>query len=162
MLRVHGVDFIAVGADIDVVQQARTEGAPVYYGDAANPQLLQHCGLASARALVVTMDSAEGAELAVATARAARADLPIVARARDADHAARLYRKGATDAVPETIEASLLLSETLLVDIGVATGPVIASIHDRRARFRQEIQALAPSAEVKLAPRRRLGRSETG
>lgn len=153
MLKVHGIDFIAVDNDPDVVTKARGTGARVYYGDATNPLFLSRCGLAAARALVVTMDPV-GAEEIVAAARAARSDLTIVARARDARHAGRLYARGATDAVPETVEASLLLSETLLVDIGVPMGPVIASIHDRRAQFRAEIQTMAPEAEVK--PRRRV------
>ena len=46
-------------------------------------------------------------------------ELTIVARARDADHARALYGLGVTDAVPETMEASLQLSEAVLVDIGV-------------------------------------------
>jgi CPA2 family monovalent cation:H+ antiporter-2 len=154
MLKVHNIDYIAVDADIDIVESARKGPAPVYFGDATNPLFLKNCGLETARALVVTMDSAIGAEEVVSVARAARADLPIVSRARDARHAGRLYKKGATDAVPETVEASLLLSETLLVDIGVPMGPVIASIHDRRAQFRAEIQALAPGANVRSMRRR--------
>lgn len=156
MLKLHGIDYIAVDADVDVVTQGRADGAPVYFGDATNPTFLHHCGLQSARALVVTMDSTLGAEEVVAVARATREDLLIVSRARDARHAGRLYMKGATDAVPETVEASLLLSETLLVDIGVPMGPVIASIHERRAQFRTEIQQLAPGANVRSARRRRL------
>ena len=50
-------------------------------------------------------------------------------RARDASHAAHLYAMGASDAVPETIEASLQLSEAVLVDLGVPMGPVLVSIH---------------------------------
>ncbi len=153
MLKVHDIDFIAVDSDADVVAKARKDGARVYFGDATNPVFLKRCGLDMARALVVTMDPA-GADEIVATARKERDDLLIVARARDARHAGRLYAKGATDAVPETVESSLLLSETLLVDIGVPMGPVIASIHDRRAQFRAEIQKLAPDADVK--PRRRV------
>ena len=83
------------------------------------------------------MDSPEGTEAVVATARELRPDLTIVARARDARHAQRLYELGATDAVPETIEASLQLSEAVLVDIGVPMGLVIASIHERRDEFRK-------------------------
>ncbi len=156
MLRAHNVDFIAVDSDAEIVAAARKQGAShVYYGDATNPLFLERCGLKTARALVVTMDPARSDDV-VASARKQREDLLIVARARDARHAGRLYAKGATDAVPETVEASLLLSETLLVDIGVPMGPVIASIHDRRAQFRTEIQKLAPEAEVRPTGRRRV------
>ena len=54
-----------------------------------------------------------------------------------------LYRIGATDAVPETLEASLQLSEAVLVDIGLAMGPVIASIHEKRDQLRAQIKAEA-------------------
>jgi CPA2 family monovalent cation:H+ antiporter-2 len=89
--------------------------------------------------LVVTMDSPEGVEAVVGAGRQMRADLTIVARARDALQAQRLYDLGATDAVPETVEASLQLSEAVLVEIGVPMGLVIASIHERRDEFRKAL-----------------------
>ena len=76
----------------------------------------------------------------MAAARAERPDLTIVARARDAAHAKKLYNLKVTDAVPETIEASLQLSEALLIDIGVPMGLVIASIHEKRDEFRHALQ----------------------
>jgi CPA2 family monovalent cation:H+ antiporter-2 len=83
-------------------------------------------------------------------------DLPIVARARDTDHAARLYRAGVTDAVPETLESSLQLSEAVLVDIGLAMGPVIASIHEKRSQLRAQIMEQGELAEEPNLGRRRL------
>jgi monovalent cation:H+ antiporter-2, CPA2 family len=100
---------------------------------------------------VVTLSADE----LVAAARREREDLLIIARARDAAHAAHLYRIAASDAVPETIEASLQLSEAVLVDVGVPMGPVIASIHEKRAALQTGIKAMAPEAEV-IAGRRRL------
>ena len=82
----------------------------------------------------------------VAHVRAMRPDVLIVARARDAAHARALYKLGATDAVPETIEASLQLSEAALVDIGVPMGPAIASIHEQRDDIRHALQEAARAA----------------
>ena len=79
-------------------------------------------------------------ETGILAARAARGELVIVARARDATHARHLYELGASDAIPETVEASLQLSESLLVDIGVPMGDVIASIHEKRDEFRKILQ----------------------
>jgi CPA2 family monovalent cation:H+ antiporter-2 len=92
----------------------------------------------------------------VAAARRERQDLLIIARARDAAHAAHLYRIGASDAVPETIEASLQLSEAVLVDVGVPMGPVIASIHEKRAALQDAIKAMVPEVKVRVRQRRRL------
>ena len=71
-------------------------------------------------------------------------------------HAAALYRAGAADAVPETIEASLQLSEAVLVDVGIAMGPVIASIHEKRAEIQAGIKAMAPDADIRRLGHRRL------
>ena len=43
-------------------------------------------------------------------------------------------------ALPETLESALQLSESVLVDLGVAMGPVIASIHEKRDQLRAEIR----------------------
>ncbi len=67
--------------------------------------------------------------------------MTLVARARDAKHARALYQLGVTDAVPETIEASLQLSEAVLVDIGVPMGLVIASVYEKREEYRKILLA---------------------
>ncbi len=139
MLGRHAIAWVAAERDPRLVETGRRAGHAVYFGDASRGEFLRRCGLDAAKALVVTMDSPEGAEAVVAAARELRPDLTIVARARDARHAKRLYELGATDAVPETIEASLQLSEAALVEIGIPMGLVIASIHERRDEFRQEL-----------------------
>jgi CPA2 family monovalent cation:H+ antiporter-2 len=146
MLRRHGVPYIAVDSNPALVFAQREAGEPVYYGDTSSPLFLRTCGIDSARALVVTLDAPSASEALVETVRGWRPDLTIVARARDARHAAQLYRLGVTDAVPETIEASLQLSEAVLVDIGIAMGPVIASIHERRDEFRRALRGGGSSA----------------
>jgi CPA2 family monovalent cation:H+ antiporter-2 len=156
LLERHNVAYVAVDSNIDVVSRARKLGKPVYFGDVANAEFLRRCHLETAKALVVTMDSPKAVADVVAAARGERADLMIVARARDAQHAAKLYALGATDAVPETVESSLQLSETVLVDVGVPMGHAIASIHDMRALFRAEMQAAAPGADISLPKRKRL------
>jgi len=142
MLTVHGRPYVAVESNIDTVALCRREGIPVLFGDVARPEMLDRLHLGHASALILTMDDPV---LSVRLTRKVRGWCPgltIVARARDAKHAAELYRAGATDAVPETVESSLQLSEAVLVDLGMAMGPVIASIHEKRAELRKEIMEL--------------------
>lgn len=139
MLQRHDIAWVGAERDAKLVEAARRAGEPLFYGDASRPEFLKRCGLEQAAALIVTMDSPEGAEAVVGAARQMRADLTIVARARDARQAARLYDLGADDAVPETVEASLQLAEATLVQIGVPMGLVIASIHERRDEFRKSL-----------------------
>ncbi len=156
LLERHSVAYVAVDSDADRIAAQRKVRRSVYWGDITQAELLHRLHLETARALVVTMGDHAASDRLVATARAARPDLLIVVRARDARHAAHLYAIGATDAVPETIEASLQLSEAVLVEIGVPMGPVIAAIHERRAELQAEIKAMAPQAEVRARGRRRL------
>jgi monovalent cation:H+ antiporter-2, CPA2 family len=151
MLDTHKVPYLAVDQDAKEVAKHRGRGRPIAYGDATRVEFLRLCDIANARAVVVTLDSPAAAAEIVTAARKERPDILIVSRARDARDAARLYKLGATDAVPETTEASLVLCEQLLVDLGVPMGYVIASVHDRRAEQRAEIQAMAPDATVRRA-----------
>jgi CPA2 family monovalent cation:H+ antiporter-2 len=143
ILDVHRYPYLATDRDPETVAQCRQRGRELYFGDATNPAYLKSCGIMSAPALIVTIHDHPAIDEIVRAARALRPDLLIVARARDATHARHLYSIGVTDAVPETIEASLQLSEAALVGLGVPTGPVIASIHDKRDEFRRELQDAA-------------------
>jgi CPA2 family monovalent cation:H+ antiporter-2 len=117
---------------------------------------MDRLNLGHATALVLTMDDPVLSVRVTKKVRAWCPGLTIVARARDAAHAAELYRAGATDAVPETLESSLQLSEAVLVDLGMAMGPVIASIHEKRAELRKEIMELGQLSEEPVLERRRL------
>ena len=153
MLATHGQPYIAVESNIDAVTSGRRHGYKVIFGDISRPETLDKLSLGHAKALILTMDQPVLAEHIVKRVRAWLPDITIVARARDADHAARLYQAGATDAVPETLESSLQLSEAVLVDLGVPMGPVIASIHEKRDEFRRQIKeagGLSQAPKLKL------------
>jgi CPA2 family monovalent cation:H+ antiporter-2 len=146
MLGGHGQSYIATDTDPATAAAERHKGHPVYYGNATDIGYLERCGLAKARALVLTVHDHKAIDRIVTAVRERHPELPIVARARDAEHARHLYQLGVTDAVPETIEASLQLSEAVLVGLGVAAGPVIASIHEKRDEFRHALQDAASKA----------------
>lgn len=143
MLTRHKMKHIIIEKDPGAVARGREEGFPVYFGDAKNPLFLKHCGIEQAKGVVITINKPSAVGDIVTALRALRDDILIVARARDADHARHLYKQKVTDAVPETIEASLQLSEATLVGLGVPTGPVIASIHEKRDEFREQLQGAA-------------------
>jgi CPA2 family monovalent cation:H+ antiporter-2 len=159
MLKRHGLPYIGVDADIDNVNSARKDGYSVLFGDVTRSELVDRLNLGHAKALILTMDDPV---LTVRLTRRVRGwvpKLPIIARARDAGHAAELYKAGASEAVPEALESSLQLSEVLLVDLGIAVGPVIASIHEERDRMRK---AIRDEAELDREPRlRRVRKDET-
>ncbi|WP_066795539.1 cation:proton antiporter domain-containing protein [Sphingomonas soli] len=151
MLQRHSLPYIGVDADVDNVNAARKEGYSVMFGDVTRSELVDRLNLGHAKALILTMDDPV---LTVRLTRRVRGwvpELPIITRARDAAHAAELYKAGASDAVPETLESSLQLSEALLVDLGIGVGPVIASIHEERDKMRKAIkEAVGMDREPRL------------
>ncbi|PZT90327.1 MAG: sodium:proton exchanger [Citromicrobium sp.] len=159
MLATHDKPYIAIDSDADMILRAKRQGYRATFGDAARGDALERLGLENALAVVLTMDEPILAQRLVTKLRKAHPDLLIVARARDIAHAAALYRAGASHAVPETLEATLQLSEAVLADIGVAMGPVIASIHEKRDEFRALIEK---EGALDYRPKLRSSTLETG
>ncbi|HEV2593602.1 MAG TPA: cation:proton antiporter [Sphingomicrobium sp.] len=165
MLIGHKRHYLAVESDIDTVRRARKAGYNVLFGDVRRPELADKLQLGHAAALVLTMDDPVLVARMTRRVRGWVPDLPIIARARDTGDAAQLYKAGVTDAVPETLEASLQLAEAVLVDIGAPVGPVIASIHEKRSELRAKIMREGQlEAEPRLGRRRlrEAGQLETG
>ena len=157
MLGAHDKPYQIVESDDDLVRSLRRDGYRAAFADASRPDALERFGAGEAAAVVLTMDVPVAARRLVQQLRSSHPDLLIVARARDVAHAAELYRAGASHAVPEQLESSLQLSEAVLVDIGVAMGPVIASIHEKRDEFREEIER---EGALDYRPKLRTGTAE--
>jgi CPA2 family monovalent cation:H+ antiporter-2 len=155
MMSAHKLPYLGLDADPDTVRTARQRGYHVAFGDIGRPGMIDRLEFDRASAVILTMDDpVQGVRLTKAL-RKRHPDLTIVARARDPNHAAALYRAGASDAVPETIESSLQLSEAVLCDLGLAVGPVIASIHEKRAQLRAKIMDMAEMQREPLLRRPR-------
>jgi Kef-type K+ transport system membrane component KefB/voltage-gated potassium channel Kch len=161
MLKEQDIPYLAVDVDVGHVSRGRKSGYEVYFGNAADPQFLETCGLSQARALAVTMDAPARVEEIIRTVRTSHKDIKIIARARDERHAQKLYGAGVTEAVPETIEASLQLAEAILVETGVPMGLAIAAVHERRDVSRKLLGRPDRRAEVARA-RNRLRASKPG
>ena len=157
MLVAHERDYVAVDADTDAVRQGRASGYPVLFGDVSRGTLVGRLKVANPAAVILTMDDPVLVTRLTRRLRASSAELPIIARARDTAQAATLYRAGASQAVPEAVEASLQIAEAALVDLGVAMGPVIASIHEKRDELRARIKAEGDLEETPRIGTRRLG-----
>lgn len=132
MLDGQRIPHVAIDAHADVVAALRAEGRAAFWGNAAHPDILGRLGIDRALALVVTMNDADATADVVRAARAHWPNLPIFARARDADHARMLIGCGATDVVPETVEASLQLSEAVLIGTGVPDEAARQIVADER------------------------------
>ncbi|WP_298011265.1 cation:proton antiporter [uncultured Aquabacterium sp.] len=131
----QGVPWIAVEHDAARVAQWRSEGRPVFYGNASRPEMLQKLHVDRAAVVMVTMDQPAAALHAVQALRSACPHVPVVARSRDEDHARELLEAGATVVVPEAVEAGLQLTASALQALGVPDAAVAHTIElERGAR----------------------------
>ncbi|HZU51832.1 MAG TPA: cation:proton antiporter [Sphingomicrobium sp.] len=156
MLIAHDRPYLAIDSDVDTVREARKLNYDVLFGDVRRTELSDKLHLGHAAALVLTMDDPVLVAQLAARVRGWVPSLPIIARARDTAHAAQLYKLGVTDAVLETLEASLQLAEAVLVDVGAPVGPVIASIHEKRSELRAKIMQEGQMEQEPRLGRRRL------
>ena len=134
VLNAQGVRYIAI--DIDMHQSTRQHplGEPVYFGDVSRPELLHRVHASKSAAIVLTMDHAEATLHATRAIRREFADVPLLARAHDEDHACALQEAGATQVMPETLAAGLQLSSAVLHTMGMSETNVNRAIRLERHR----------------------------
>jgi CPA2 family monovalent cation:H+ antiporter-2 len=123
-LHSEGVPFVALDLDAEQVEQAKDSNDLVIYGDAGRYSLLQAAGVERARAVAISFGDPPMALKVIRQIRNHLQELPILARAIDEQDLAALDEAGATDAVPETLEASLVMGAQLLLLLGVPSSRV--------------------------------------
>ncbi len=127
------IPFIALDLDPARVRDAHTGGEPVYYGDAAERGMLEAMGVTRARLVVISHDDVGSALKVLHLVRALRPELPVMVRTRDESRVEELRRAGATEVVPETFEAGMMIVSHALLLLGVPLRRIVHRIRDVRA-----------------------------
>jgi CPA2 family monovalent cation:H+ antiporter-2 len=136
VLESQGFEYIAVDLDPARVRPARQAGYPVIFGDSTDEDVLMACGLANASAVVVSFANPAVSVGIVRAVREKRSDVPILVRTADDLGIAELTAAGATEIVPETFEASLMLVSQVLMLLHVPVTRVVRTVGEiRRARY---------------------------
>jgi CPA2 family monovalent cation:H+ antiporter-2 len=132
VLERQGFEYIALDLDPRRVHAARQAGDPVIYGDGSQPEILEAVGLEHCSVLVLTFAEPDVSLGIVKAVRELRADLPVLVRTQDDAKLDLLQKAGATEVVPETLEASLMLASHLLLLLGVPVSRVVKTVGDIR------------------------------
>jgi CPA2 family monovalent cation:H+ antiporter-2 len=111
----EGFDYVALDLEPARIRQVWEAGEQVFYGDATHPEILEAAGLQQAKALVISFGDDRSALKILHNVRVQRDDLLILVRSRDDASLEQLLEAGATEVVPETLEASLMLAFQLLI-----------------------------------------------
>ena len=134
VLEAQGFEYIALDLDLARIRPARLAGDPVVYGDCSDEDVLRGCGLDTASAVVVTFANPAVSLGIVRAVRALRADVPVLVRTQDDVGLPELKAAGATEVVPETFEASLMLVSQVLILLQVPVSRVVRTVGDIRSR----------------------------
>ncbi|MEY3466184.1 MAG: hypothetical protein RL603_1783, partial [Pseudomonadota bacterium] len=105
----QGHEYVAIDLDPARVRAARSAGLPVIFGDSSDEEVLQKVGVGQASVVVITFADPATSIGIVRAVRAQRPDVPVLVRTQDDARLADLMAAGATEVVPETFEASIML-----------------------------------------------------
>jgi CPA2 family monovalent cation:H+ antiporter-2 len=128
MLESEHVPYVALDTNSETVREHNKVRGRVFFGDAGRPEILARAGGRHARAFVVTINAVGSAERVARAILRQRADAVVFARARDAEHAKRLIALGVTVAIPDTVEASLMLGGRVLHALGLPDDAVVRRV----------------------------------
>jgi len=131
------IAHVALDLDPTLVRDAHAAGEPVFYGDATDPAVLEAVGLARARLLIISYEDPAAALKVLQQVRALHPDLPVMVRTRDETHVEALRQAGATEVVPETLEAAMMMVAHALALLQVPTARVLRRLREARSdRYR--------------------------
>ena len=133
VLEQTGFEYIALDVDPYRIRAGRQVGDPVIYGDAGQSEVLENVGLAHASCVVITIANPEVALRILRSVRGVRGDVPVLVRTQDDTKLTELQAAGATEVVPETFEASLMLLSHLLLLLKLPIPRVIRTVNDIRS-----------------------------
>ncbi len=158
----ENIPFIALDTDSQRVRQATAGGERVVFGDADRPEVLRAAGLERARAVVLAYADVESAVKVLRVVREVQPRLPVIVRTKDDAQLDQLKVAGATEVVPEILEASLQLAMQTLSQLGVPTARTMERVREIRGHryevlrhfYRSEEDQIRDMRTSNLQPRR--------
>ncbi len=133
VLESQGFEFIALDLDPARIRAARQAGDPVLFGDSYDEEMLGKAGIAAASAVVISFSDPATALGILHSVRRMRPELPVLVRTQDDARLSELRAAGATDVVPETFEASLMLVSHVLMLLHVPVSRVVRTLGEIRS-----------------------------
>ena len=139
LLKAKGIPFMALDASPKQVDLVKRFGNESYYGDASRLDILRAAQVDQAVAFVLTVSDVEASIKAATTVRKHFPDVPIIARARNRQHAHRLMDLGVDIIHRETFLSSLELAKEALRTAGISESEARQSVETFRQYDRQRL-----------------------
>jgi len=129
-----GVPFVVLELNPETVRRERAHGLDIHYGDCTRAAVLEHAGIARARAFVLAISDAASTRRSVRIARELAAGLRIIVRTEYVLEVEELRHLGADEVIPAEFETALALFDRVLAIYDVPA----ATVDDLTERMRLE------------------------
>jgi CPA2 family monovalent cation:H+ antiporter-2 len=126
------MEYVAIDKDASHIAGFHNEGYPVYFGNARHKELWQRLGIERARAAIITIDDYSVTKRIISALRTSFPLIPIIVRVKDTNKLGSYYDLGATAVVPETLESTLQLAQTMLEQTNLKEKEVLQIIDKHR------------------------------
>jgi CPA2 family monovalent cation:H+ antiporter-2 len=149
VLESQGFEYLALDLDPARIRAARQAGDPVIFGDSADEELLAKVGLGAASAVVISFSDPATSIGILRSIRRLRPEVPVLVRTTDDARLKELQDAGATDVVPETFEASLMLVSHVLMLLRVPVSRVVRALGDIRSSRYAVLRNIVKSTDAR-------------
>ncbi len=136
----RGIDYVVIDVNAATVRELRSRGVSAIYGDAARRAVLEHAGVARARAIAVAVPDLVAASAATRIVRELNPSIDIVARASEQGEIAMLHADGASEVVQPEFEAGQEFTRYVLRRMGVSARELDMASSRRRSRFYEQVE----------------------
>ena len=114
-LQLENIPYHIIEMNPSTIKSLQTEGIPVLYGDAAEPELLHSAGIKKANLLIITLPNAHACEEITLQARRLNPEIKVMARAKFEADITPLYNAGADLIVYDELEAGIRFVQNALI-----------------------------------------------
>jgi CPA2 family monovalent cation:H+ antiporter-2 len=142
--------YLVLELNAETVRKSRLSGEPVYYGDAASVEALEHAGISRARALVLLMNDPQATFRVIEATRRVTSDVPVFVRSHFLAERENLIHLGANEVITEEVEAGMEVLAIVLRQLAVPRNVIQDQIEQARASTQMSVRR-------PTVPRRTLG-----
>jgi CPA2 family monovalent cation:H+ antiporter-2 len=142
--RAAGITYRVLEMNPRTVRQEKAAGEPIMYGDAVSQAVLEHVGVAKARAMVLTIPDPVATRQVTSLVKTLHPSLHLIVRTRYLKEMQTLYKLGADEVVPEEYETAVEIFARVLRRFLVPGEEIARQVAELRAQDYEMLRELSP------------------
>lgn len=142
-----GIPYVVIEMNPETVRRERLKGEPIYFGDAAQPEILNLANIQAARIAVIAINDPAATRHITALARKLSPAIYLIVRTRYLSELKALFELGADEVIPEEFETSVEIFARVLRKYLVPKSDIEKFIQEVRAEGYRMLRGLRQDFE---------------